>query len=105
MNFYDKIYEVVKDIPKGMVATYGQVAFLAGNPRASRVVGWALHKNPEFLNIPCHRIVFADGRLASGFVFGGPDVQRDLLEAEGVGFLMNGKVDLETHLWQKEIFG
>lgn len=99
MNFYDRIYQAVQAIPHGKVATYGQIASKAGNPRASRVVGWALHKNPAPISTPCHRVVFADGALASGFAFGGPEVQRELLEAEGIVFMLNGKVDLEQCLW------
>ena len=85
---FEKIYAVVRSIPKGRVATYGMVALLAGNPRWARVVGYALHVNPEPGIIPCHRVVTRNGEVASGFAFGGPDVQRHLLEAEGIG---NGK--------------
>ena len=65
----------------------------------ARYVGFALHVNPEPGAIPCHRIVFADGRLADGFAFGGPDVQRHLLEEEGVSFLPDGRVDLKECRW------
>ena len=82
-----------------MVATYGQIAKLVGEPRRARYVGYALHVNPEPGDIPCHRIVFADGRLAEGFAFGGPEVQRALLEDEGVGFLADGRVDLQASRW------
>lgn len=85
--FNERVYAVVKRIPRGMVATYGQVAALAGNPRNARFVGYALHANPEPGVIPCHRVVFRDGSLAPGFAFGGPDRQRMLLEKEGVTFV------------------
>jgi methylated-DNA-protein-cysteine methyltransferase related protein len=85
--FNTRVYEVVRRIPKGKVATYGQVAALAGNPRNARFVGYALHSNPEPGVIPCHRVVFRDGSLAPGFAFGGPDRQRALLEDEGVSFV------------------
>ena len=81
------------------MATYGQVAALAGNPRWARVVGYALHKNPDFGKIPCHRVVNRDGRTAPGFAFGGPGVQKQMLENEGVRFLPNGYVDLEKYQW------
>ncbi len=97
MNTFEKIYEVVKSIPKGKVATYGQVAFLAGNPRWARVVGYALHVNPEPGIIPCHRVVNREGKVAPSFAFGGDDVQRQLLEAEGVVFEPNGRIDLEKY--------
>jgi len=83
MNTFEKIYEVVKNIPEGKVATYGQVACLAGNPRWARVVGYALHVNPMPGVIPCHRVVNREGKVAPGFAFGGNEVQRKLLEAEG----------------------
>ena len=80
MNTFEKIYEVVKSIPKGKVATYGQVALLAGNPRWARVVGYALHVNPEPGIIPCHRVVNREGKVTPSFAFGGESVQRQLLE-------------------------
>lgn len=94
MTTFEKIYEVVKKIPKGKVATYGQVAFLAGNPRWSRVVGYALHVNPEPRIIPCHRVVNRFGKTSSAFAFGGEDMQRKLLEDEGIVFEPNGTIDL-----------
>ncbi len=97
LSTFERIYDVVRSIPRGKVMTYGQVALLAGNPRWARVVGYALHKNPEPGVIPCHRVVNRNGRLAPGFAFGGTDAQRMLLEGEGVTFLENGLVDLEKH--------
>ncbi len=97
MNTFEKIYEVVKSIPKGRVATYGQVALLAGNPRWARVVGYALHVNPDPGTIPCHRVVNREGRVAPGFAFGGEGVQRQLLEAEGIVFEPDGRVDLKKY--------
>ena len=94
MNTFEKIYEVVKSIPKGKVATYGQVALLAGNPRWARVVGYALHVNPEPGIIPCHRVVNREGKVAPGFAFGGEGVQRQLLESEGIVFESDGRIDL-----------
>ena len=97
MNTFEKIYEVVKNIPEGKVATYGQVALLAGNPRWARVVGYALHVNPEPGIIPCHRVVNREGRVAPGFAFGGEGVQRQLLESEGIIFETDGRIDLEKY--------
>ena len=88
-----RIYEAVKRIPKGCVATYGQVATMAGNERMSRAVGNALHKNPTPGIVPCHRVVDAKGRLAGGFAFGGMEAQAALLALEGVE-VVDGKVDL-----------
>jgi methylated-DNA-protein-cysteine methyltransferase-like protein len=81
---FGRIYEVVKKIPEGRVASYGQVASLAGT--FPRVVGFALHTNPDPANIPCHRVVFSDGRLSPGYVFGGEGKQKERLLAEGVEF-------------------
>ena len=97
MNTFEKIYEVVKSIPKGKVATYGQVALLAGNPRWARVVGYALHANPEPGIIPCHRVVNCEGRVAPSFAFGGESVQRQLLESEGIVFESDGRIDLKKY--------
>ena len=88
-----RIYEATKRIPKGCVATYGQVATMAGNERMSRAVGNALHKNPTPGIVPCHRVVDAKGRLAGGFAFGGMETQASLLAREGVE-VVDGKVDL-----------
>ncbi|MCD8005390.1 MAG: MGMT family protein [Oscillospiraceae bacterium] len=100
MTSFEIIYETVKLIPKGKVATYGQVATLSGNPKWSRVVGYALHRNPEPGVIPCHRVVMKDGSLSPAFAFGGKNRQRELLESEGVEFLEDGRVDMEAGRWQ-----
>lgn len=102
-EFSEKVFEVVRRIPRGTVATYGQVARLIGSPRSARYVGYALHANPEpgsnDIDIPCHRVVFKDGRLCEGYAFGGPDVQRKMLEDEGVMFADNDHVDMDVCLW------
>lgn len=99
-NVFERIYAVVRQIPPGRVATYGQVAARAGNPRWARVVGYALHVNPEPGVIPCHRVVNRFGETSKAFAFGGEDVQRSLLEDEGVRFTAEGRVDLEQFLWR-----
>ncbi|MDR0314653.1 MAG: MGMT family protein [Oscillospiraceae bacterium] len=96
---FERIYEIVKQIPKGKVATYGQIAVLAGNNRWARVVGYALHVNREPDNIPCFRVVNRFGGMADGFAFGGPENQRMLLEMDGVTFLQDGRVNMDKHLW------
>ncbi len=93
-----RIYEAVKKIPYGKVATYSQIARLAGNSKMSRAVGNALHKNPDPDNIPCFRVVDAKGSLAGGFAFGGASVQARLLEAEGVE-VKEDRVDLSIYQW------
>ena len=91
-----RIYEAVKRIPKGHVATYGKVAEMAGNSKMSRAVGNALHKNPDPEHIPCFRVVNSKGELAGAFAFGGDGAQAKLLEADGVE-VVNGKVDLKKY--------
>ena len=91
-----RIYEAVKKIPKGKVATYGQVAAMAGNPKMSRAVGNALHKNPDPAGIPCFRVVNSKGELSGEFAFGGPGAQARLLRADGIE-VKDGKVDLKKY--------
>lgn len=95
-SFTGKVYEAVMRIPRGKVATYGQVAAAAGSGGAARAVGNALHKNPAFGRIPCHRVVNSQGRLAKAFVFGGINVQKELLEKEGVE-VADCRVDLSKY--------
>ena len=91
-----RIYEAVRKIPRGKVATYGQVAELAGDKKMARAVGNALHKNPDPDTIPCYRVVNAKGELAGKFAFGGADVQAKLLEADGIE-VIDDKVDLKKY--------
>lgn len=98
-GFFKKVYEVVRTIPVGKVATYGQVAAACGSPRMARFVGYALHSGPGPAEIPCHRVVFKDGSICKGYAFGGPEVQRALLESEGVEFLDETHVDLDACAW------
>ncbi|WP_195270449.1 methylated-DNA--[protein]-cysteine S-methyltransferase [Eubacterium sp. 1001713B170207_170306_E7] len=95
----ENFYSVIAEIPEGRVASYGQIALLAGRPRAARAVGAALRRVPEHLELPCHRVVFSDGSLCEGLIFGGPGVQKQLLKKEGVAFLPNGKVNMRRCLW------
>lgn len=95
-ELYEKIYAAVMTIPRGKVATYAQVAAMVGNPRLCRVVGNALHINPYFGEVPCHRVVSAQGRLSGEFAFGGVDIQANMLRAEGVE-VVDGRVDLSKY--------
>ena len=99
MNTFEKIYDAVRKIPRGKVCTYGQIATMAGNPRWSRVVGYALHVNPEPGTIPCHRVVTRNGEVSKAFAFGGENMQRLLLAEEGIEFLDDGRVDLKKYFW------
>ena len=91
-----RIYEAVKKIPKGHVATYGRIAEMAGEPKMARAVGNALHKNPDPEHIPCFRVVNAKGELSGAFAFGGAGMQEKLLIEDGVE-VINGKVDLKKY--------
>ena len=91
-----RIYEAVKKIPRGKVATYGQVAEMAGNKKMVRAVGNALHKNPDPEKIPCYRVVNAKGELAGEFAFGGEGAQARLLQADGIA-VVDGRVDLKIY--------
>ena len=91
-----RIYEAVKKIPRGKVATYGQIAAMAGEPRMARAVGNALHKNPDPDTIPCYRVVNSKGMLSGEFAFGGAGAQAKLLEADGIE-VTGGRVDLEKY--------
>ncbi|MBE6768114.1 MAG: methylated-DNA--[protein]-cysteine S-methyltransferase [Ruminococcaceae bacterium] len=101
-NTFTRIYEVVRRIPRGKVATYGQVAMLAGNPHWSQVVGYALHVNPDPSTIPCYRVVNRFGEVSRAFAFGGENEQVRLLLEDGVEFTPDGRVDLTRYLWQPD---
>lgn len=90
----EKVYALVRAIPKGRVATYGQIAEALGSRHLARAVGNALHQNPDPASIPCHRVVSSKGRLATHYAFGGAEAQRSRLEAEGITFRTDGTVDL-----------
>lgn len=98
-NTFEKIYDIVRRIPFGKVATYGQIARMVGNPRLSRAVGYAMHSAPE--DVPCQRVVNRFGGMADAFEPFGKETHRMLLEIEGVEFKADGCVDLEKYLWQE----
>ena len=96
-EFRKRVYEITARIPRGKVSCYGQIAFLAGHPRAARIVGALMHTAPS--ELPCHRVLYKDGSLCPGEVFGGPARQREMLEAEGIAFLPDGRADMKKYLW------
>ena len=98
-GFFEKVYAAIRLIPRGKVATYGDIARMTGAPRAARQVGWALHSNPRPGVNPCHRVVFADGSLTDGFAFCGRDIQRAMLEEEGVEVGEDYRVNLAEYRW------
>lgn len=99
-GFFRTVYQVTACIPVGKVATYGQIAFLAGRPKAARFVGLALAVAPRELELPAHRVINRRGELAPPEIFDGR--QRQLLENEGVGFLSDGRINLKEYLWDSQ---
>lgn len=98
---YQRIYAVVRQIPRGKVATYGDVAALAGLPGHARLVGYALHALPAFTDVPWQRVINAKGGISLGRAYPGGELQqRHLLENEGVILDNNGKIDLNRYRWQ-----
>jgi methylated-DNA-protein-cysteine methyltransferase related protein len=100
--FYTRVYKIVAQIPCSKVATYGQIAALLGNPLAARLVGEAMSRTPENLDIPCHRVINRAGEMAPAYAFGGADKQRERLAGEGVSFRPDGRVDLIQSLWKPD---
>lgn len=105
MSKYHQIYEVVRQIPYGQVATYGQIAELAGLPRQARLVGYALFRaTDDALEVPWHRVINAKGEVSmSPFREGMDYIQRSLLESEGIEFEENGKLSLNRYRWQPDL--
>lgn len=105
-QFFEQVYKAVRTIPAGRVSTYGDVARAIGQPRKARFVGFAMRANPSpgqgEGDVPCHRVVFADGQICDNFAFGGSDVQRRLLEGEGVVFVDEMHVDMDRCRWRFE---
>ncbi len=98
-RFFDQVYRVVRQIPAGKVATYGQIAALLGQPRAARTVGWAMHAVPEGSDVPWQRVINAQGRISTSCEAHDANVQRQLLEAEGIVFDAQERIDLNVYQW------
>jgi methylated-DNA-protein-cysteine methyltransferase-like protein len=99
LSFPQRVYALVARVPPGHVITYGALARLLGDPRKAREVGWAMAAIPPRLRLPAHRVINSRGELSGGHAFGGYEVQRARLEAEGVQFEPDGRVDLDRYLW------
>lgn len=99
-SFRQKVYSIASHIPQGKVATYGQLAKLAGNPQASRAVGMFMRTNPELKIVPCHRVVASDGKLTGYSAGEGIKTKREILLREGISFSRVDKVDLSASLWK-----
>ena len=99
-NHYLQIYKVVRRIPRGRVATYGQIAELAGLEGHARQVGYALHALPDGLKLPWHRVINARGEVSTRSGGDSHELQRHLLETEGVTFDARGRLDLKRYRWK-----
>lgn len=100
LDLQQRIYEIISDIPAGKVATYGQIAWMAGRPNGHRIVARIVSSVPAGTKLPCYRVVNKAGKLAPVWAFGGESIQRQLLEKEGVIFRENGCIDMKRCLWQ-----
>lgn len=98
-SIFEQVYNLVKKIPKGKVATYGEIAKKCGIKNI-QVVGYALHSNKTPETIPCHRIIKKGGLLAGGYAFGGWQIQKEKLEQEGIVFIQN-KIDMSIFGWSE----
>jgi methylated-DNA-protein-cysteine methyltransferase related protein len=98
VNRADLVYKIVTQIPVGHVLTYGIIARLSGL-KSARTVGYYLHNNPDPENIPCHRVVNFQGKVAQNFAYGGANGQIQKLTNEGI-LIKNNTVDLQTYLWK-----
>ena len=99
-GFFEKVYQLIQMIPRGKVASYGQIAAYLGHPRGARMVGWALHSLPEGTEVPWHRVVNARGYLSTPHEGNGVRTQRQLLEKEGVVFDSDGRIDMSAYRWE-----
>jgi methylated-DNA-protein-cysteine methyltransferase related protein len=104
-NFYQQVYDLVAQIPRGRVMTYGQIAVILGKPTAARAVGYGLHQSPPGVHLPWQRVINAQGKISprgAGDKLHEPSLQRILLEEEGVSFDAQGRIDLRHYLWEHE---
>jgi methylated-DNA-protein-cysteine methyltransferase-like protein len=102
-NFYQQVYALVVQIPYGRVMTYGQIAVLLGKPAAARAVGYALHQLPPKSDIPWQRVINSQGKISprgASDILHEPELQRTLLEQEGIPFDSSGRIDLTHYLWE-----
>ncbi|MFQ6102298.1 MAG: MGMT family protein [Anaerolineae bacterium] len=107
VGFFERVYRLVRQVPPGKVTSYGAIARMLGHPRAARTVGWALHSLPPSIppderggDVPWHRVINSQGRISTSCREHGADLQRVLLEAEGIEFDNHGYVDWDRFGWE-----
>ena len=99
-DLYQAFYDIIENIPAGQVASYGQIAALAGHPRHARHVGFALSALSGSSTVPWHRVVSSQGRIPSRGSSGSDDFQRLLLEEEGIEFSLHDRINMRRYQWQ-----
>lgn len=102
-NFFERVYEIARQIPEGKVTSYGAIAKALGTARSARMVGWAMNAAHSKEDIPAHRVVNRVGMLTGKFHFDGTNLMQQLLESEGIVVKNNQVVDFEKHFWQPAI--
>jgi methylated-DNA-protein-cysteine methyltransferase-like protein len=102
-NFFERVYEVARQIPVGRVTSYGAIAKVLGSARSARMVGWAMNASHKMEDIPAHRVVNRKGLLTGKMHFDGTNLMQQLLENEGVKVVNNQIVDFDKHFWKPEI--
>jgi methylated-DNA-protein-cysteine methyltransferase-like protein len=102
-NFFDRVYDVVKQIPFGKVTSYGAIAKAIGSTQSSRMVGWAMNASHNNLEIPAHRVVNRNGLLTGKHHFQGTNLMQQLLESEGITIIDNQIIDFKNHFWTPEV--
>ena len=102
-NFFERVYEIVRQIPEGKVTSYGAIAKALGAARSARMVGWAMNTSHSMDDVPAHRVVNQKGLLTGKHHFDGTNLMQQLLENEGIKVIDNQIVDFEKHFWQPEV--
>ncbi|MEO8516342.1 MAG: MGMT family protein [Flavobacterium sp.] len=102
-NFFERVYEIARQIPEGRVTSYGAIAKALGTARSARMVGWAMNAAHSMEDIPAHRVVNRKGLLTGKFHFDGTNLMQQLLENEGIEVVNNQIIDFEKHFWEPEI--
>lgn len=102
-NFFERVYDLVRQIPYGRVTSYGAIAKALGSARSARMVGWAMNASHNMADVPAHRVVNRNGLLTGKHHFEGTNLMQQLLESEGIVVVNNQIVDFEKHFWEPEI--
>lgn len=103
-NFFERVYEIVRQIPEGKVTSYGAIAKALGAARSARMVGWAMNASHNMDDIPAHRVVNQKGLLTGKHHFDGTNLMQQLLENEGIEVIDNQIVDFDKHFWQPGVY-